>query len=74
MEGFGRDVQRLVDYFYADDGALVFTWVTRIQRYFDTLTDLFDHVGLRTNVTKMVIMPCQSCCALGSHLSEAYRL
>ena len=37
-EGFGMNMQRLAEYFYADHGIIVLTWVTRPQRDFDTLT------------------------------------
>ena len=46
MEGFGQDVQRLAEYFYVDDGILVLTWTTRLQREFETLTEFFERVGL----------------------------
>ena len=49
-------MQSLTAYFYIDDWLLALTWVNRLQQNFDTLTDLFDRVGLRTNVVKTVIM------------------
>ena len=45
-----------------------------LQREFDTLTDFFDSVGLRTNVLKMLIIYFQPCHALGFHYVEAYGL
>ena len=53
-EGFGKDVQRLVAYLYANGGIIVLAQATRLQRDFDTLMELFDRVGLRTNVAKTV--------------------
>ena len=38
-EGFRSDVQCLEAHFYADDGLLVSTQATRLQRAFDTLTE-----------------------------------
>ena len=73
-EGFVQDIQRLAKYFYADDGFLASTRATRLQRVFNVLTELFDRVGLRTNVGKTVSMACQPCCAIGGHSSEAYGL
>ena len=71
-EGFKRDVQRLETYFYLDDRILVPMRATRLQQAFDTLMELFNRVGLCTNVAKTVIMACQSCREIGVHLVEAY--
>ena len=46
----------------------------RLQQEFRIITELFDWVGLRTNVGKTVSMACQSCHALGVHYMEAYGL
>ena len=59
MEGFGSDVQLLTAYLYADDVSLASMQATCLQKYFDTLTELFDHVFLRTNVSKTVSVACQ---------------
>ena len=59
MEGIGRDVQRLADHFYVDNGILVLMQETRLQMVFDTLPEVFYKVGLHTNVAKMVNMDCQ---------------
>ena len=45
-----------------------------IHRAFDVLTELFDRVGLHTNVGKIAIMACQHCCAIGGQSAEAYGL
>ena len=73
-EGFGRDVQQLAAYFYAGDGILVSTCAACLQRGFDTLTELFDRVVLRTNVVNMVSMGFQPFLALGGHSMEVYGL
>ena len=39
---------------------------------FNTLTGLFDRVGLMTNVGKTVEMLCRPCCAVRTHLDAAY--
>ena len=59
MRGFVRDVQRLADHFYVDNGLLVLMQETRLQWVFDTLTGLFYKVVLHTNVAKMVNMDCK---------------
>ena len=71
-EGLGQGVQRLEAYFYADDGILALALATRLQRAFDTLTELFGRVGLHTNVVKTVIMDCKTCLAIGGPYAEAY--
>ena len=73
-EIFGRYAQHLAAYFYADYGIITSTWVARLQRAFDTLTELFDHMGLHINVENMASMDCRSCCALGGNSVEAYCL
>ena len=70
-EGFVQDIQRLKEYFYADDGLLASTQAHRLQRAFYVLTYLFDQVGICTNVTKMQIVVCQPCCMIGFHSTEA---
>ena len=64
-EGFARYIQWLMAYFYSDDGLLALTQVTRLQRSFNVLGYLFERVGLRTNVSKMVSISCQPCYAIG---------
>ena len=73
-KGFRWYIQRLADYFYATDILLESTRVHWIQRAFDVLAELFDHIGLHTNVVKMVIMEYQPCCMIGGHSTEAYSL
>ena len=52
-EGFGSDVHNLMAYFYTDDGILALTRANHLQQDFYTLMELFDRVGLHTNVSKM---------------------
>ena len=59
-------------YFYVEKGLLVLMQENRLQKAFDNLKELFDHVGLHTNVAKMVSMACQPCRALGVHSAKAY--
>ena len=42
-------------FFYADYGLIASLWTEMLQRLFNILTNLFDRVGLRTNVRKTVI-------------------
>ena len=44
----------------------------RLQRSFDIITDLFDHVGLHKNLYKTVSMIFQPCRSLGGMSIEAY--
>ena len=59
-EGFDPTLQQMDSFFYADDGLLKKTWTGWIQRKFDTLTGLFDQVGLRENMWKTVGMVFQT--------------
>ena len=61
IEGFGRDIQWLAAYFYADNIIIVEIQANQIQREFNLLTDIFECFGLFTNVGKMVSMACQPC-------------
>ena len=73
-EGFGQDLQRLAEYFYSYDRLLVSMRETRLQREFDTLTELFKRLGLRTNLDKIVSMACQPYHTLGGQSAEVYGL
>ena len=64
-EVFGKNVQHLTAYLYADYGLLTSTSLERLQQSFDTLTELFDRLVLRTNVSKTISIYCQNCRALG---------
>ena len=67
-------MQHLEAYLYTDDGIIASTQVTRPQQDFDTLNEIFDHVGLLTNLDKTVSMECHPCSTLGDHLADSYGL
>ena len=58
--------------FYAKNGIFYLTQPERLHREFEVLTVLFDRVGLRTNMWKMVSMACQSCQPPGRIFVDAY--
>ena len=73
-EGFGWYTQWVAVYFYANNGLLASMRVEKRQRAFNVLMNLFDQVGLHTNLGKVVIMTCQPCCTIGGHYTEEYGL
>ena len=54
--GIGEEVRLLLACFYADNSLIALRDPDFLQRAFDTLTDLFDWVGLKTNTTKTETM------------------
>ena len=70
-EGHAR-MKVKAEFFYADDRMVAYTGPGWIQAAFDTLTGLFDRVGLRKNVRKNVGMVCQPCQAAGVRAYKAY--
>ena len=48
-----RLIQRLEDYFYANNSLVALTRAGQLQHAFDVLTDLFNHDILRMNVQKL---------------------
>ena len=64
-EGFGQDIQRLVKYFYANNGILATKQAKMMKRALNVLAELFDQVGLHTNMGNMIRMVCQPCRAIG---------
>ena len=58
-EGFGRDMQKLSAQLYSDGGFQVLTQAACLQSDFDTMKELFNRVGILTNLAKMVSMSCQ---------------
>ena len=54
-----------VELFYVDDGMVASTDPGWLQSAFDTLTGIFDRVGLRANVHKTVGMVCRPFRAAG---------
>ena len=73
-EEFGSDVHNLVAYFYTDDRILALKRANHLQQEFYTLMELFDCVGLHTNVAKMASTALQICHVLWGHSAEAYGL
>ena len=60
------------EFFYADDGLVASTDPGWIQSVFDTLTGLFEQVGLQINVKKNVRIVCKLCQAAEIWSDEAY--
>ena len=58
-DGFGRAIQWLAVFFYADDGLLASTRLHRIQGALDVLIGMFCRVVLQTNINKTVGIVCQ---------------
>ena len=73
QDGWVREVLHRSTYFYADYGMVVSTDPFWLQVSFDSLTKLFDKVGIRTNVDKKAEMLCHPFCAVGTHLEAAYK-
>ena len=55
-----------------DDGIISYTRLAITQRVFGVLMDIFDRVGLHTNVGNTVNMVCQLCKKIGGHYAETY--
>ena len=70
--GFGRAVQWLMVFFYANDGLLDLPRILRLQVAMNVLMGLFDRVGLQTNIIKMVVIVCHPCYIVGGHSELAY--
>ena len=58
--------------FYTGDGILTSPRPAHLQDALDVLTEMFDRVGLQTNVNKTVGMVCQTCYMAGGHSGAAY--
>ena len=74
IEGFGRDIQWLAAYFYADNIIIVESQENQIQQDFNVLIYLFEWFGMCTNVGKMVSIVCQTYRAIGGHSTYTYFL
>ena len=57
----GASIQALVALFNAGDELFASLESACLQGAFDTLTGLFDRVGLQTNEGKTIIMACRPC-------------
>ena len=73
-EGLEQEIQRLVVNFCSKYGILESTRETWIQWDFDVMTEMFDRIGLHTNVGNTVSMECQPCFTIGGHSTESYGL
>ena len=58
--------------FYADDGLVASTYLGWTQSVFETLTGLFDQVGLQKNVHKTMGMVCRPFRTARVRADEAY--
>ena len=58
--GTWRENPGVASIFYADDRLVALPRMERLQREFKVITDLFDQVGLYTNVQKIVRMTCRN--------------
>ena len=59
-------------FFYLDDGLIASTYPECLQLAFDTLTGLFNRVGIWTNVKNTVGILCHPCRTVGTQSGEAY--
>ena len=73
-EGFRTVVQTLSTLFCVDDRLLTSPRLIRLQEAPDFLMGLFDRVGLRTNLKKMVGMTCQLCRTEVRKSTESYSI
>ena len=58
--------------FYADDGMVASSDPQWLQWAFNAIVDLFERLGLRTNVGKTVSMTCRPCPAAGNQSEVVY--
>ena len=59
--------------FYADDGMVASIYPGWLLLEFDTLTGMYDRVGLWRNVINTIRMACSPCQAAGVRADEAYK-
>ena len=71
---FGRGVQRMVMFFYSNNGLLASTLLEWIQGGYNVLPEIFNHVRLHTNVCNMIGMVCQPCRVSVRLSEEDYRI
>ena len=71
-KGLRETIQELAVLFYFDDGLVASLRLKWLQREFNFLTDLFDWVGLCTNVWKTVSMARRPCYTRGNVLESEY--
>ena len=69
----GREGLHHGHFFYADDGLVSSIDLEWLQGELDTLTGLFDRLGLQKNVGNTVGMVCHPCQAAGTNLEAAHK-
>ena len=62
----------MVAFFYADNRLLASSLLYRLQVALDVFIDLFDRVGLQTNINKILGMVCHTCQMALRHSEAAY--
>ena len=72
LDGSGRVVQWMGEFFYTNDVIFASPIPSRLQAALDVLTVLFDMVSLNTSVEKTVVMVFQPCHIVGGHLETEY--
>ena len=73
QDGWGREVLHCATFLYDDDSLVASTDPVWLQGAFDTLSGLFNRVGLHTNAGKTVGMLYFPCCTVGIQLEASYR-
>ena len=68
----GKECRHQAALFYADDSMVALSDPRWLQWAFNALVDLFERMGLCTNVGKTVSMTCRPCPAAGNQSEEAY--
>ena len=68
----GKEGRHQSNLFYADYGMVASSDPRWLQSAFNPLVGLFDRLGLRTNVGKIVGMVCHLCQAVGNQAEAAY--
>ena len=58
MEGYGEEFRCMLAIFYADDAFVASRDADFLQEALNTLVELFEHIGLRTNTKKTKTMVC----------------
>ena len=66
------EVNHRVSFFYTDDVLVVYTGPDWLQGTFDTLTGLYNRVGLQKNAGKKVCILCFPCRTVGIQSEASY--
>ena len=59
----------MVEYFYSENVLLASTGAARLQRVFHVLEEIFNWVGLCTNIVKTVSIILHPCCVVWENLT-----